>query len=111
LIEAAFKRGLVKDAHSGVAAVVTKSLEEVVGECRHLQDYQTLKRKEKSPHPPKGRPQTHRRGKKETQRTATFATHASQSTEASANNLLHRKEVVIFWLTLVLDEGTNPNLS
>jgi hypothetical protein len=111
LIKAAFESGLAKDAHSGVAAVVSKSLEEVVGESRHLQDYQTLERKRKESSPPKGRPQTHRRGKKETQRTTTFATQASRSTEASANNLLYRKEVVIFWLTLVLDEGTNPNLS
>jgi hypothetical protein len=103
LIEAAFESGLAKDAHSSVAAVVSKSLEEVVGESRHLQDYQTLERgKRRESSPPKGRPQNHRRGKKETQRTTTFATQASQSMEASVNNLLYRKDV--------LDESANPNI-
>jgi hypothetical protein len=49
-------------------------------------------------------------GKERNSRTTTFATQASQSTEVSANHLWHKQEVVIFWLTLVLDDSTNLNL-
>jgi hypothetical protein len=61
--------------------------------------------------PPKGRPQASRRGQRKKPKGYDLATQASQSTEASANNLLRRKEEVILFVdTVIFDmQVSDPN--